>query len=143
MTAVDATPTVHRELADLAHRLVTWLETGIRPDNLFTNDVFADLSLPHWRLQAHGADAAFHLREDDHPFTGQVRVEALDRTSRGFLVQFEERWNDADGHGWYCREMIHCIVADGRVGELVVFCTGDWDETRQRVHAQQVRLIRP
>ena len=143
MTAVQTLRTVDGEVADLTHRLVTWLETGVRPDNLFADDVFADLTLPHWRLQAEGADAAFHLREDNHPFTGEVRVEALDRTARGFLVQFEERWSDADGHRWYCREMIHCIVVGGRVSELLVSCTGDWDEARQRLHAEQVRLIRP
>jgi hypothetical protein len=143
VTAVEDLRPVQPDATDLADRLVRWLETGIRPENLFTDDIFADLTIPHWRLQAQGVDAAFHLREDGHPFPGEVRVEALDRTTRGFLFQFEERWKDAEGHRWYCREMIHCIVADGRVSELMISCTGDWDEARQRLHAEQVRLIRP
>jgi hypothetical protein len=141
MTAVDTLAAVDGELADLAQELVTWLETGVRPDGMLAEDVFADLSLPHWRVQAQGADATFGLREDDHPFQGEVRVEALDRTSRGFLIQFEERW-DAGGQRWYCRELVHCVVTDGRIGELAVFCTGDWDETTQKRHADQVRLVR-
>lgn len=141
MTAVDALPAVDGGLADLARRFVTWLETGVRPDGLLADDVFADLSVPQWRVQAQGADATFHLREDDHPFPGEVRVEALDRTSRGFLLQFEERW-DAEGQRWYCREQIHCVVTDGRISELAISCTGDWDEAVQQRHAAQVRLLR-
>ncbi len=141
MTAVQALPTIDGGLADLAQELVTWLETGVRPDGMFSDDVFADLSLPQWRVQALGADAAFRLREDSHPFAGEVRVEALDRTSRGFLIQFEERWQ-ADGQRWYCRELIHCVVTDGWITELDVFCTGDWDEATLQRHSDQVRLLR-
>ncbi|WP_028636066.1 hypothetical protein [Nocardioides sp. URHA0032] len=142
MTAVEALPALEGGLGDLARDFVTWLETGIRPDSMFAEDVFADLTVPQWRVQAQGADAAFHLREDSHPFAGEVRVEALDRTARGFLLQFEERW-ESEGQRWYCRELIHCGVTDGRISELTVSCTGDWDEERQRLHADQVRLLRP
>jgi hypothetical protein len=93
-------------------------------------------------VQAQGSDATFHLREDEHPFQGEIRIEALDGTSRGFLIQFEERWK-ADGQRWYCRELIHCVVTDGWISELVIYCTGDWDEALQRQHAEQVRLTRP
>src|SRR4051794_3795328 len=116
MTAVRTSSTLDPPLADLARQFVTWLETGVRPEDMFAADVFADLSVPHWRVQAQGADATFRLREDDHPFRGEVRVEALDRTSRGFLLQFEERWQ-ADGRQWYCRELIHCVVTGGRISE--------------------------
>ncbi|MDX6371999.1 MAG: hypothetical protein QOD98_987 [Nocardioidaceae bacterium] len=142
MTAVDTSPTVEGGLADLAQQLVTWLETGVRPEGMFAEDVFVDLTVPHWRLQAEGVDGAFRIREDNHPQLGKVRVEALDRTSRGFLLQFEERW-EAEGQRWYCREMIHCVVTDGWISELVIYCTGDWDEAVQRAHAEQVHLLRP
>lgn len=126
----------------LAEQFVSWLETGVRPNDMFAEDVFADLTVPQWRVQASGIDDVFQLREESHPFQGEVRVEALDATSRGFLIQFEERWN-ADGQRWYCREQIHCVVRDGRIGELVIYCTGDWDEPTQESHGRQVRLIRP
>jgi hypothetical protein len=141
MTAVDTLPTVEGGLADLAQELLTWLETGVRPEGVLSADAFGDLTVPHWRLQAQGEDAVFHLREDNHPQLGTVRVEALDRTTRGFLVQLEERW-DAEGQRWYCRELIHCVVTDGWISELALYCTGDWDEQVQREHAEQVRLIR-
>lgn len=141
MTAVDARASVDGVEGQLARAFVTWLETGVRQDGMFSDDVFADLTIPHWRIQAVGEDASFHLREDEHPHPGEVRVEALDRTSRGFLLQFEERWF-ADSQRWYCRELIHCIVAGGRISELAIYCTGDWDESVQHRHAAQVRLLR-
>jgi hypothetical protein len=142
VTAVDTLPAVEGGLADLVQLVVTWLETGVRPEGVFSRDVFVDLTVPQWRIQAEGVDGAFHVREDDHPQPGKVRVEALDRTSRGFLLQFEERW-EAEGQEWYCRELIHCIVTDGWISELAIYCTGDWDEAVQRQHKEQVRLIRP
>jgi hypothetical protein len=142
MTAVTAADAVLTEdLPPLAEGLVRWLETGVRPDDLFAEDLFVDLSLPHWRMQEAGADRAVGIREVEHPFAGRVRVEALDQTSRGFLLQFEERW-EAEGQHWYCRELIHCVVTDGRISELIVYCTGDWDSSVQRRHAEQVRLLR-
>jgi hypothetical protein len=139
-------PTASRTTTDdtaelLADELVHWLETGVRPEALLAPDVFADLSLPHWRVQARGADPVFRLREDDHPYRGTVEVEALDATGRGFLLRFAERW-EAEGQHWYCREMIHAVVTDGRISELHVSCTGDWDEEVQARHRDQVRLLR-
>lgn len=128
--------------ARLAQSVIGWLETGLRPDDLFTDDVFLDLSLPHWRVQATGADAVFAVREDSHPYPGTVRVEALDHSGRGFVLQFEERW-DAEGQQWYCREQMHCVVEADRIAELVVYCTGDWDAEVQQLHAEQVHLLRP
>ena len=142
MTAVEVALPLEGGMADLAQAFVTWLETGGRPDDLFAPDVFADLTVPLWRHQAEGADGAFRLREEPHPHPSTVRVEALDRTSRGFLLQFEERW-EADGQQWYCRELIHCVVVDGWISELAIYRTGDWDEAVQRRHAEQVRLVRP
>jgi hypothetical protein len=66
----------------------------------------------------------------------------LDRTSRGFLLQFEERWT-AGEQAWYARELIHAIVEGGLITEMSVYCTGDWDQATQRRHAAEVRLTRP
>jgi hypothetical protein len=139
--ADDPSP-IPPEVAALTARFVTWLETGVRPEALFADDAFVDLSLPHWRLQAQGIDPAFRIREDNHPFPGEVRVEARVATARGFLLQFEERWLDG-GQRWYCRELAHCTVTGGRISELIVYCTGDWSEAVQQQHAAQVRLLRP
>jgi hypothetical protein len=145
VTAVAAAASnLDAERTGLAEAFVGWLTDGVRPARLFADDVFCDLSVPHWRVQAEGADAVFAVREDDHRTDGpgEVRVEALDATSRGFLIQFEERWESA-GQRWYCRELIHCIIRDGLISELSVSCTGDWDVALQRTHAAEVALLRP
>jgi len=122
--------------------LIRWLETGPAPPELFAVDVFADVSLPHWRVQAGTAEEIRSLRATSHPFPGQVRVERVEQTGHGFTIEFEERWNHG-GQRWYCREMIRADVVDDRVTDLAVYCTGDWDEARQREHAKAVDLLRP
>jgi hypothetical protein len=121
--------------------LIRFLETGTAPDGLFAADLFADLSLPQWRLQAGSADEILAIRAAGHPFPGQVRVERVERTEHGFTIEFEERW-DHEGQRWYCREMIRADVVGDSIVEMAIYCTGDWDEAKQREHVGSVRLIR-
>ena len=123
-------------------KLIRFLETGSAPDGLFAPDAFSDLSLPHWRIQAATAEEIMAIRAEGHPWPGQVRVERVEQTGHGFTIEFEERW-EAEGQRWYCREMIRADVVGGSIVELSIFCTGDWDEARQREHAGAVQLIRP
>jgi hypothetical protein len=122
--------------------LIKYFETGTAPDDLFAPEVFADVSLPHWRLQAENVEATLAIRRHGHPFPGEVRVERVDQTSTGFTMEFEERWLH-EGQRWYSREMIRADVVADRIVDMAVYCTGDWDEARQREHAAAVRLIRP
>ena len=123
-------------------RLIEFLESGVAPEGIFAPDMFMDLSLPHWRLQTATAEEAIAVRRADHPATGQVRVERINQTETGFVIEFEERWNH-DGQNWYCREMIRAEVVGETIAEMSVYCTGDWDEAKQREHAGTVKLIRP
>lgn len=122
--------------------LIRFLETGSAPAGLFTPNVFSDLSLPHWRIQAATAEQIIAIRAEGHPWPGQVRVERVEQTGHGFTIEFEERW-DNEGQQWYCREMIRADVVGDSIAEMSIFCTGDWDESRQREHAATVQLIRP
>jgi hypothetical protein len=122
--------------------LITFLETGTVPSGLFAPDVFTDLSLPHWRVQTATADAIIAERFAGHPCPGQVRVERVESTDHGFTIEFEEHWANA-GQQWYCREMIRADVVDATIVEMGVYCTGDWDEAKQREHREAVQLIRP
>jgi hypothetical protein len=121
--------------------LVRFLETGSAPDGLFAPDLFTDLSLPHWRIQTGTAAEILAVRAAGHPWPGQVTVERVERTEHSFTIEFEERW-DNDGQRWYCREMIRADVVGDSIVEMSVYCTGDWDEAKQREHAAAVRLIR-
>jgi hypothetical protein len=121
--------------------LVRFLETGSAPEGLFTSDVFADLSLPHWRVQTNSEAAILVVRAQSHPFPGRVRVERVEATERGFTIEFEERW-EHDGQSWYSREMIRADLDGDSIAEMSIYCTGDWDEARQREHARMVHLLR-
>ena len=137
MTAARTAPDTSVAVA----KLIQYFETGTAPQDLYAPDVFIDVSLPHWRVQADTAEGALAIRSEGHPYPGQVRVERVEQTSTGFTIEFEERWRH-EGQNWYCREMIRADVVDDRIVDMAVYCTGDWDEARQREHAAAVPLIR-
>lgn len=123
-------------------RLVSFLENGAT-EGLFTPDVFADITLPHWRVQVQGAEELVAAKVDLHPPTGRTRVEKVLPTERGYALKVEERWEDGAGQ-WYCREAFLCDLDDeGRIAEISVYCTGDWDEAAVERHAEAVTLLRP
>jgi hypothetical protein len=142
IVAGDATRPSAPDVAAVVADLIRFLETGTVPDGLFAADVFADLSLPHWRVQAATAADVIALRTEGHPFLGELQVQRVEYTARGFVIEFTERW-DSQGQRWYCREMILADVQGASITELSIYCTGDWDEAKQREHADAVRLIRP
>ena len=144
MTAPSSVPRLDSEAAgrDLAVKLVAFLETGAVPDKLFAPDVFCDFTLPRWRLQAQGVSDLVALRKAGHPGTSRVVRSRLDETSNGFVLEFEERWDDEKG-SWYSRELARADVGDAGVTQLSVYCTGDWDAAHEAEHRQSVPLLRP
>jgi len=130
-----------RELAD---KYIAFLESNEPPGELFEPDIFADITVPHWRLQAGDVPGLVAIRVGGHPGTGQVARHRLDATSTGFVLEVEERWVDDAGAHWYCRELFRADVSPaGRISRLSVYCTGDWDEALVAQHAAAVQLIRP
>jgi hypothetical protein len=142
MSAQPGSAVLGADTSAVAADMIRWLETGTARPGLFAADLFLDLSLPQWRVQGGTADEAIAIRTEGHPFPGQVHVERVEQTGHGFTLEFEERWEQG-GQNWYCREMIRADVAGDTIVELSVYCTGDWDEAKQREHAQAVHLIRP
>ena len=126
----------------LSDDFVTFLETGEPPDGLFAPDVFCDFTLPHWRLQSLGPEQLVALRRAGHPGPGSVVRSRVDETPTGFVLEFEERW-EQDGKRWYARELARADVGDEGITELSVYCTGDWDEEREASHRAAVQLVRP
>ena len=134
-TALAAAPLV-------VTRLVSWLETERVPDGLFTDDVFCDFTVPTWRLQAQGVAAVVALRRTSHPAPGRVPRLRHDPTPTGFVLEWEEEWDEHGDH-WYCREMLRAEIADGAVSALSVYCTGDWSSAQRARHAAEATLLRP
>jgi hypothetical protein len=142
MPSSNSTTTVDSVDVRMVADLVRFMETGEPVDGLFAPDVFVDLMLPCWRLQAVGAEQLLALRRQSHASPGQVRVQRVEPTSQGFAIEFEEHW-EAGGQRWLSREMIRADVADQGICELSIYCTGDWDEATQHQHAEAVDLLRP
>ncbi len=126
---------------DLAGKLITFMETGIPPEGIFTADVFCDFTMPQWRLQAQGIEDVTAMRKAGHPGPSSVPRSRFDATPTGFVLEVEEQWEDGD-ESWYCREMIRADISDGSISQISVYCTGDWDRERVRRHAETVRLLR-
>lgn len=122
--------------------LVQWLETGQVADGLFADDVFCDFTVPTWRLQAQGADAVVAMRRESHPAPGRVPRLRYDPTPTGFVLEWEEEWDEHGDH-WYCREMLRADVIDGAISSVSVYCTGDWSTAHRARHATEVTLLRP
>jgi hypothetical protein len=123
-------------------RFVAFLETGAT-DGLFAPDAFADITLPHWRVQVQGAEDVVAAKTGFHPPAGRTRVEKVLVGAHGYAIKVEERWEDG-GRQWYCREAFLCdLDDDGRITEISVYCTCDWDETAVARHAEAVTLLRP
>jgi len=125
-------------------KFVSFLESGgVAPEGLFASTVFGDLTFPHWRVQTDGADELIAGRRRLHPQPGCVRLERVTPTETGYLVKLEERWEDG-GQQWYCREgFVLDLDENGAVCDFTLYCTGDWDEARQREHVNTVTLLRP
>src|SRR5436309_7888451 len=102
-----------RVVPTLAEGLVQFLETGTAPTGLFTENVFCDLTVPHWRLQAEGPEGVTGLRHAGHPAPGKVIRSRFDETPSGFVLEFEERWTDERG-SWYARELARADVTEGK-----------------------------
>jgi hypothetical protein len=132
-----------RSLDELVREFIEFNETGTPPPDLFADDVFVDFTMPHWRLQAGDRDGLVALRRRGHPGPSTVAGYRVDSTERGFVIEWTERWTNDDGMDWYCREMARADVEDGRISELSVYCTGDWDTQRVEEHRAAVTLLKP
>ena len=136
-TATETRPDATTAVATL----IRFLETGEAAEGLFAPDIFADVTFPLWREQADTAEGLVAIRRQGHPGKSNVHVHRVDPTDRGFVIEFEERWEDQGQH-WYARELIRADVVDATIVEVSIYCTGDWDDQRQRAHAAAVTLLR-
>jgi hypothetical protein len=62
-------------------------------------------------------------------------------TATGFAMEHEET-----SHGErreVARRLILCEVHDDRIGEVVVYCNGGWDDELRARHAAEAPMVRP
>lgn len=126
----------------LAEGLVRLLESAEGADEVFAPACFFDLNVPGWRFQVQEPRRFVEWWHQEVDGKGRVGRTRRADTPTGFVLE-----TDIDfahhGHDLYARQIFVCEVAGGRIAELVLYCTGDWDpETRAR-HATEAPMIRP
>ncbi len=112
------------------------------PEDLFAPDAFFDLNMPVWRFQLVGADAfAAQLHKIAR---GKVTLRVLRTvpTAAGFAQEHEER-QEGEGEVYSARRLWLCEVRDGRIAEVIGYCSGEWDESLRARHAVEAPMVRP
>ena len=141
MTTTRVKPSIGQATAErLSTRFGAVFET-FDAEDLFAPDAFFDLNMPVWRLQLEGADVfAAQLRAMSR---GAVRLEVLRTvaTASGFVAEHEERQDDGR-EVFSARRLWLCEVHDGRITEVIGYCSGEWDEALRTRHSAEAPMVR-
>jgi len=139
----DLAPTVLDDAVaqGLSERLADVFRTAQASDVL-ADDVFLDGNPPLWRFQLEGREAFDAWIKSFVPHGAATTVVRVIPTVTGFVTEFTGR-RDEDGRDITDRKIILAEVRDGRITELTVYCSGDWDHDLRARHAAETRLLRP
>ena len=110
-------------------------------EDAFAPDAFFDLNMPVWRFQLQGRDTFGAQLESINQ--GDVRIDVLRTipTVSGFVTEHVEH-QDVSGQDLSARRLFLCEVRDGRIAEVVGYCSGEWDEELRARHAVEAPMIR-
>ncbi len=109
---------------------------------LLTEDVFLDGHPPLWRFQLQGRDTFATWLEGYMPDGAEITVVRTIPTVTGFVTEFVGR-HEEHGEQMTDRKIVLCEVRGGRIAELTVYCSGDWDTELRARHAAEAPLLRP
>ena len=73
----------------------------------------------------------------------EVTVVRTIPTVTGFVTEFVGRHDEDGGKEMTDRKIVLCEVRDGRIAELTIYCSGDWDAELRARHAAETPLLRP
>lgn len=142
MASKGSTVETTRDLMAMADGFATAYATYRDAEGLFAPDVLFDINVPGWRFQVEGAGAFFDWLRGHSPDGYGIRIVRAAPTATGFVVEVEGEYAP-HGEELYFRNLIACHVRDGRIAEVVYYCTGDWDPpTRARWLAEPPMLDR-
>ena len=131
----------HQEALRLADRLASVYATYQGTEQVFTPDVLFDVNVPTWRFQVQGADAFFSWLRGHSPDGYGITLARTVPTGSGFVAEVEGEYRP-HGVDLYFRNLLLCEVRDGRISEVVFFCTGDWDPGTRARQAAEAPMIR-
>ncbi|MGD9704414.1 MAG: hypothetical protein AB7Q42_08360 [Acidimicrobiia bacterium] len=126
---------------ELSERLADVFRTGAAGDVL-ADEVFLDGNPPLWRFQLQGKDSFDAWIKGFMPDGAETRVIRTIPTASGFVAEFAGRHQD-DGEEITDRKILLAAVRGGRIAELTIYCSGDWNADLRARHAAETELIRP
>ena len=141
MPALDMSAVDDATAQALSERLADVFRTADVGD-LFTDDLFLDGHPPFWRFQLQGRDAFAAWLQGYSPDGAETTVVRTVPTVSGFVAEFVGRHDDA-GEEMTDRKILLCEVRNGRIADLTVYCSGDWDAALRARHAAEAPILRP
>jgi hypothetical protein len=110
--------------------------------DVFTDDVFLDGHPPFWRFQLEGIEDFRAWLQGYAEGGREVEVVRTIATPSGFVTEHTEAKHTGQGliTG---RQLVLCAVRDGRISEMTVFCSGEWDAALRARHAAEAPILRP
>jgi ketosteroid isomerase-like protein len=125
---------------ELSERLADVFRTADARDVL-TDDIFLDGNPPLWRFQLQGRDTFDTWLKSFMPHGAETTVVRTIPTVTGFVSEFAGR-HEIDGDEITDPKILLAEVRGGRIAELTVYCSGDWDTELRARHAAETQLIR-
>ena len=126
----------------LSARFHEVFETLIASPDVFAEDAFFDLNMPVWRFQIQGREAFGEQIAAINQGPARVDILRTVPTASGFVTEHVEH-QDVAGEDLSARRLFLCEVEDGRVSEVVVYCSGEWNEELRTRHAAEAPMLRP
>jgi hypothetical protein len=126
---------------ELSERLADVFRTADVGD-LFADDVFLDGHPPFWRFQLQGRDVFAAWLQGYSPEGVETTVVRTVPTVNGFVAEFVGRHHEA-GEEMTDRKILLCEVVHGRITDLTIYCSGDWDAELRARHAAEAPVLRP
>ena len=141
MSDVTMTVLSDAETQELSERLADVFRTADAGE-VFTDDLFLDGHPPFWRFQLEGRDTFASWLQGYSPDGADITVIRTIPTVSGFVTEMVGEHLEG-GAVMTDRKILLCDVHDGRISELTIFCSGDWDEELRTRHAAETTLLRP
>ena len=141
MSPLESTVVDDATAQELSERLADVFRTADVGDVL-TDDVFLDGHPPLWRFQLQGRDTFAAWLQGYSPDGAEITVVRTIPTVTGFVTEFVGR-HEEDGEELTDRKILLCEVRGGRIAELTVYCSGDWDAELRARHAAEAPILRP
>lgn len=141
MTATETIPIDDGTAQELSERLAEVFRTG-EVNDVLADDVFLDGHPPLWRFQLEGRDRFAAWLRGYSPEGAETTVIRTVPTMTGFVTEFVGRHDEA-GKEMTDRKILLCEVRSGRISELTVYCSGDWDPELRARHQAEAPILRP